>query len=193
MAPFLPASVSNGDSIGHILARELEHLRPTRTLPDAITKVLTARQEGTTTVVAVNSGDQHTLSGGAIAGIVIGSIVGFLLILWLIRCCTNWGKPNAWGNNFEPEHEKPPTHHHNGHSTRYARETHGHRSHSRHSHRSPRRTSVVSVTRPVYVEQPSRSRGRSPRAPPAAYYNDGLRRSSDARRSSDGRRYSRGH
>ncbi|KAI1761163.1 hypothetical protein GGR53DRAFT_41788 [Hypoxylon sp. FL1150] len=194
MAPFLSAPASDGNFISHFLARELEHLKPTRTLPDAITKVLTARQEGTTTVIAQNSGGAtNTLSGGAIAGIVIGSIAGFLLILWIIRSCSNWGNSNNWGNNFEPDHEKPPTHHHYGHSTRYPRETHGHRSRSRHSHHSPRRTSVVSVTRPVYVEQPPRSRGRSPRAPPAAYYSDGLRRSSDARRSSDGRRYSRGY
>ncbi|KAI4870165.1 hypothetical protein F4820DRAFT_443286 [Hypoxylon rubiginosum] len=191
MAPILPAPSSDGRSIGNILARELEHLTPTRTLPDAITKVLSARQQGTTTVVAENNGQTNTLSGGAIAGIVIGSIAGVLLILWLIRSCTNLGNSGGWGSTFEPNNEKPPTHHHYGHSTRYPRETHGHRSRSRHSHRSPRRTSVVSVTRPVYVEQSSR--GRSPRAPPVAYYSDGLRRSSDVRRSTDGRRYSRGH
>ncbi|KAI0178512.1 hypothetical protein GGR52DRAFT_259571 [Hypoxylon sp. FL1284] len=183
MAPFLPAPASNGGSIGHVLAREfVEHLKPTRTLPDTITKVLSARQQGTTTVVSQdNGGSTNNLSGGAIAGIVIGSIAGFLLIMWIIRSCINLNNSRGWGNNFEPDNEKPPTHHHYGHSTRYPRETHGHRSRSRHSRCSPRRTSV-SVTRPVYVEQPSR--GRSPRAPPAAYYSDGVRRSSDGRRHS---------
>ncbi|KAI1396552.1 hypothetical protein F4819DRAFT_130766 [Hypoxylon fuscum] len=192
MAPFLPAAASDGGSIGQILARKIEHLNPTRTLPDAVTKVLAARQQGTTTVVAETTGGGTTLSGGAIAGIVVGSVAGVLLILWLIRSCTNLGRPGGWGNSFEPENEKPATHHHYGHSTRYPRETHGHRHrshsrHSHHSHRSPRRTSVVSVTRPVYVEQSGRS--RSPRAPPVAYYSDGR----DARRSRDSRRHSRGY
>ncbi|OTB00710.1 hypothetical protein M426DRAFT_324070 [Hypoxylon sp. CI-4A] len=187
MAPFLPTLDSDGGgAIGHVLARELKHINPTRTLPDAITKVLGARQATTTVVQEDNGNSSHTLSGGAIAGIVIGSIAGFLILLWIIRSCINYRNPGAWGDSFEPNNEKPPsTRHHS--TTRYPRETHGHRhrSHSHHSHRSPRRTSVVSVTRPVYVE-PSRSRGRSPRAPPAAYYSDG-------RRSSDTRRYSRGY
>ncbi|KAI0377567.1 hypothetical protein F5Y04DRAFT_264135 [Hypomontagnella monticulosa] len=187
MAPFLPTAASDGASIGHILARELEQFNPTRTLPEAITKVLSARQQVATTTVVAQSDGQTTLSGGAIAGIVIGSIAGFLILLWIIRSCINYRNPGAWGTTFEPDAEKPPSSHYYS-STRYPRETHGHRSHSRHSHRShhshsPRRPSVVSVTRPVYVEQ---SRGRSPRAPPKAYYSEG-------RRSSDGRRYSRGY
>ncbi|KAI1375476.1 hypothetical protein F4677DRAFT_138968 [Hypoxylon crocopeplum] len=183
MAPLLPAPASDG-SVGRILARELSHITPTRTLPDVISKVISARQQGTTTVVAQSNGESsQTLSGGAIAGIVIGSIAGFLLLLWIIRSCTNFRNPAVWGDTFEPDNEKPPSTHHYGHSTRYPRETHGHRSRSRHSHRSPRRTSVVSVTRPVYVEP---TRGRSPRAPPQAYYSDGMRRSSDARRYSRG-------
>ncbi|KAI1383997.1 uncharacterized protein F4822DRAFT_58134 [Hypoxylon trugodes] len=189
MAP-TPASDSSS-SIGNILARELEHINPTRTIPDAITRVLAARQQGTTTVVAQSNGESsQTLSGGAIAGIVIGSIAGFLIILWIIRSCVNYRNPGAWGTTFEPDNEKPPSSHYYGPSTRYPRETHGHRSRSRHSHRShhrsPRRTEVVNVTRPVYMEP---QRGRSPRAPPAAYYGDGR----DVRRSSDGRRRSRGY
>ncbi|KAI0839055.1 hypothetical protein F5Y06DRAFT_265899 [Hypoxylon sp. FL0890] len=183
MAPVLPTPASDRSSIGQILVRELEHIKPTRTLPAAVTKVLSARQATTTVVTQDNGNSTQTLSGGAIAGIVIGSIAGFLLLLWIIRACVNFQNPGAWGSTFEPDYEKPPSSHHHA-STRYPRETHGHRSRSRHSHHhhSPRRTSVVSVTRPVYVESP---RGRSPRAPPAAYYSD--------RRSSDGRRYSRGY
>ncbi|KAI0890951.1 hypothetical protein F4806DRAFT_342639 [Annulohypoxylon nitens] len=188
MPPILPTSASDGFSFGQVLARELSHIKPTRTLPDAVTRVLSARQQGTTTVVTTgNSTPTNNLSGGAIAGIVIGSIAGFLLLLWIIRSCINWRHPGAWGETFEPDNEKPPhTHYYGGSSTRYPREIHGHRhrSHSRHSHRSPRRRSVVSVTRPAYVE-----RSRSPRAPPAAYYADGR----EVRRSSDGRRYSRGY
>ncbi|KAI1492714.1 hypothetical protein F5X96DRAFT_625132 [Biscogniauxia mediterranea] len=167
--------------------------QPTRTLPQAISKVLSARQVVTTTVVA-DSGDSTsggtTLSGGAIAGIVLGTIAGTLLLLWLIRSCLNLGSPGLWGSTFEPEHEKtpaasydyPPSRHHH----------HQHHHHRRRSH-SPRRASFVSVTtttaapRPVVVEPQG---GRSPRAPQPAYYpRKGeaadareLRRLSDSRR-----------
>jgi len=41
-----------------------------------------------------NCPDQTTgLTGGAIAGIVIGSIFGLLLLLWIIRSCMNPGAP----------------------------------------------------------------------------------------------------
>ncbi|KAI2604313.1 uncharacterized protein GGS25DRAFT_455433 [Hypoxylon fragiforme] len=184
MAPVLPVLASDS-SVGHIVALKLSYITPTSTWPDAVSKVISARQQGTTTtVIAESNGDStHTLSGGAIAGIVVGSIAGFLLLLWIIRSCINYRNPGGWGESFEPEFEKSPSRHHHS-STRYPREIHDHRSHSRHSHRSPRRTSVVSVTRPVYVEQ---HRSRSPRAPPTVYHSDGR----DYRRSSDARRYSR--
>ncbi|KAI0881409.1 uncharacterized protein GGS22DRAFT_57637 [Annulohypoxylon maeteangense] len=187
MPPILPTSMLEGLPAGRVLVHELKNIKPTRTLPNVVTRVLSARQQGTTTVVTTSTGGPtNNLSGGAIAGIVIGSIIGFLFLLWIIRSCINWRNPGAWGNTFEPDNEKPPHTHYYGGSTRYPREIHGHRhrSHSRHSHRSPRRTSVVSVTRPAYAD---RHRSRSPRAPPAAYYADGR----DVRRSGDGRRYSR--
>ncbi|KAI0400763.1 hypothetical protein F4802DRAFT_469173 [Xylaria palmicola] len=161
-----------------------EVVQATRTIPQAISKILTSRQE-TTTVVATDgdggdggdsSSSSNNLSGGAIAGIVIGSIVGILLLWWIIRSCSNMGKPDTWGTTYEPEREKYPPRS----STYHASTPYAHRSHSRHSHhshrhhsRSPRRVEVV---QPVVYE----SRGRSPRAPPAAYY--GGRRSSDAHR-----------
>ncbi|EAW09512.1 uncharacterized protein ACLA_037190 [Aspergillus clavatus NRRL 1] len=36
-----------------------------------------------------------SISGGGIAGIVIGTIVGTLLIIWLLRVCS---LPGAWGD-----------------------------------------------------------------------------------------------
>ncbi|KAI0976835.1 hypothetical protein F4678DRAFT_414715 [Xylaria arbuscula] len=162
----------------------------TRTLPQAITRILMSRQATTTVVTSdgSNSSDSNSgndLSGGAIAGIVIGSIAGILLLWWIIRSCSNMGKPATWGNTFEPDNEKPPPRAASYHAdTPYHRETHhSRRSRSHHSHRhhsrSPRRVEVV---QPVVYD----SRARSPRAPPAAYYagrssGDRRRRSSDAR------------
>ncbi|KAI0466182.1 hypothetical protein F4859DRAFT_498549 [Xylaria cf. heliscus] len=155
----------------------------TRTIPQAITKILASRQ-ATTTVIADGGGSSsNNLSGGAIAGIVIGSIAGFLLLWWIVRSCGILGRPAIWGAAYEPDNEKPPPHMSTYHaSTPYARRSHSrhsHRSHHHHHSRSPRRVEVV---QPVAYD----TRGRSPRAPPAAYYGgrtsyDDRRRSSDAR------------
>ncbi|KAI1341183.1 hypothetical protein F5Y15DRAFT_26646 [Xylariaceae sp. FL0016] len=167
---------------------------PTRTLPDLVSRVIVRQVVTTTTAVVNNNNNGGTnLSGGAIAGIVIGSIVGFLLLLWLIRSCLNLGHPGIWGSTFEPSEEKPSSaypdrHHHHHHRRHRSRSRH---SHHRHGHHSPsRRVSVVSTTttRPVYVEP----RGRSPRAPPVAYYQQGREMDGrDLRRASDSRRYRR--
>lgn len=164
--------------------KEIIDLLPTRSIPQFATRVF-ARQSTTTTVVATWGGDSsssNNLSSGAIAGIVIGSIVGFLLLLWIIRSCSNLGRPGAWGNTFG-EQEKPPfsgpppTYYHQEYSDGSRRHHHRHhsrgrRSRSRHSHheRSPRR----SVSRQVYVQQPIE--------PHPVYY------ARDARRASRGSR-----
>ncbi|KAI0598491.1 hypothetical protein F4775DRAFT_186725 [Biscogniauxia sp. FL1348] len=158
-------------------------IHPTRTLPQAISRVLSARQVVTTTVVADGDGGGGgggtTLSGGAIAGIVIGTVAGTLLLLWLVRSCLNLGAPGLWGSTFEPEHEKYdyPSRQHHRH------QHHRHHHHRRRPSHSPRRASFVSVTtasvRPVVVDPPQ----------PAYYPRKGevldkreLRRLSDARR-----------
>ncbi|KAI0861336.1 hypothetical protein F4860DRAFT_177322 [Xylaria cubensis] len=154
----------------------------TRTIPQAVTKILASRQATTTVVTDNGSSGGTSLSGGAIAGIVIGSIAGLLLILWILRSCGVMGRPGIWGTTYEPDHEKPPPHMSTYHaSTPYARRSHSrhsHRSHHHHHSRSPRRVEVV---QPVV-------RGRSPRAPPAAYYG-GRTSHDDRRRSSDARQY----
>lgn len=75
---------------------------PSPTLADRATRVLHARQSTVTVTVtaaadAADTSDQSAsstnLSGGAIAGIVIGSIAGLLLLLWIFRSCSNLGGP----------------------------------------------------------------------------------------------------
>ncbi|KAI1184130.1 hypothetical protein F5B17DRAFT_95553 [Nemania serpens] len=161
----------------------LSALKPTRTLPESLTRILAIRQ-ATTTVIADDSGTPGSvLSGGAIAGIVIGSIAGVFLLIWIIRSCTTWGRPDSWGGTtYEPEREKrrhssgiyhmettpyPSSRHRSRSRHSQARSSHHHHHHSR----SPRRVAVVPL---------------EPRAPPATYYggrssHDGRRRSADSR------------
>lgn len=70
---------------------------PSPTLVDKATRVLHARQSTVTVTAPADTSDQSAsstnLSGGAIAGIVIGSIAGLLLLLWIFRSCSNLGGP----------------------------------------------------------------------------------------------------
>ncbi|KAK3316840.1 hypothetical protein B0H66DRAFT_592947 [Apodospora peruviana] len=96
----------------------------------------------------------QTLSGGAIAGIVIGSIAGLLLLIWIFRSCSNLGKPSdqapkpdggAWydGVRAEPYPTHPPPRSPHRHRSR------SHRSHSRHSSAHHHRRSSVGEVREV--------------------------------------------
>ncbi len=189
MAPLLPESASPGDILSRLAQSAPAHVRPTRTTLSEVASRVLPRQATTTTttVVSADGGGPRPLSGGAIAGIVIGSIAGFLLLLWLLRSCTNLRQAEWWGRTFEPEHEKPHHHHrHHSHhaSYPYRRETHRSRSrHSRHSHsRSPRPSVGV-----VYYENDPR--GRSPRPPPPVYPARDLLDGRDLRMSSGSRRH----
>lgn len=156
-------------------------LHPTRTLPH----LLFPRQQTTTTTPAAttvtvvsttststNSDDSDpnaakTLSGGAIAGIVIGSIAGFLLLVWIIRSCTNLGAPpggdavpgRPWygsvKDEYPPRHVRGRSRGRSGsrHSHYEHYEHHGHH-HGHHHHGGSRsRSRRVSVVDAVPVQE----------------------------------------
>ncbi|RGP77479.1 oligosaccharide translocation rft1 [Fusarium longipes] len=128
--------------LGQVLARALS----SSTLSQPPTLVSRQTVETVTVTSTDNGNDAQTLSGGAIAGIVIGSIAGFLLLLWIIRSCLNLGAPPQDREKWYHYKEEPRRHH---------------RSRSR---RSSHRSSI-SVPPPIVVrDSRSRShrRGRSP-------------------------------
>ena len=135
--------------LGQVLARALS----SSTLSQPPT--LVSRQTvATVTVTADNGNDAQTLSGGAIAGIVIGSIAGFLLLLWVIRSCLNLGAPPQEREKWYHYKEEPKRHHHH------------HRSRSRRSHRSS-----ISAPPPIVVRD-SRSRSHHRRGRSPGYYGE---------------------
>ncbi|KAK7419167.1 hypothetical protein QQX98_003506 [Neonectria punicea] len=143
MAPLLSSS---GQDMAKFVARTLA----TSTLNPP---VLVPRQDApvaTVTVVADSDGGGGTnLSGGAIAGIVIGTIAGTLLVLWIIRSCFNLGAPPSDREKWYSE--TPPR--------------------RRHRSRSTRRTSSMSVPPPVVIRD-SRSRSRRRHASPSYVYTE---------------------
>lgn len=130
----------------------------TGTKPNAIAHLVEARQS-TTTVQSDQSSSGSNLGGGAIAGIVIGSVVGFLLLLWIFKSFSNLGAP--------PQEKRDPAWYDDVCATR-SRSRHGRRA-SRGSYyvqeTHPRRSSreVTRAVQPVYVE---------PRRPSRTYVGD---------------------
>ncbi|KAI1874772.1 uncharacterized protein JN550_002201 [Neoarthrinium moseri] len=122
-----------------------------------------------TDVSAVPQGYGLTPSGpdaGTVVGIVLGSVAGFILVLWLIYTCVNLGNPR----NTVVETASV-----GGTASVVTRKSRKHRRRSHHSHsRSPRRETVevrrteriVPVPGPERIIVEERSRSRGPPPPP---------------------------
>ncbi|KAM7191524.1 hypothetical protein V8F33_008875 [Rhypophila sp. PSN 637] len=142
-----------------------------------------------------------SLNGGAIAGIVIGSIVGLLLLIWIFRSCSNLGAPptdtpprdgRAWYDGVRSDYPPPdaprspyrsrhprPHHHHSSRSRSRHSHSHGHHGHYR---RSAEIQEVQQVTPVAVVRDSSRRSRRASRSPYRMYeadlpYDDGRGRS----------------
>lgn len=165
-------------SAGQIAERAV--LEPTKTLiTDAIfRRQTTTGPTATVTVIQTQaaSGDSQdknnaqTMSGGAIAGIVIGSIVGLLLLIWIFRSCSNFGAPPVKGENpsgrawYDGVEAETHPHHHRSHS----RHSGHHRSRSRrpssHEVREYTTTVPVAAPQPTYVYETDTRKSRRGRS-----------------------------
>ncbi|KAK3305251.1 uncharacterized protein B0T15DRAFT_531743 [Chaetomium strumarium] len=171
MAPFPP--------LNDLLAAAAANLHPTRTLPHLLFQRQTTTTPGATVTVVTGGGstttttgsdntsndpdDANDLSGGAIAGIVIGSIAGFLILVWIIRSCTNLGAPpndpaepgRPWYGSVRDEGYPPPprprgrSRHSRRESYRYGSRSHSHGGGGHGSRSRSRRVSVVREAVPV--------------------------------------------
>lgn len=71
-------------------------LTPTRTLTSAITRTLTRREvHSTSTIPGIYGAKPNGPDVGTVVGITLGSVAGFLLLLWLIYTCLNSNNPNG--------------------------------------------------------------------------------------------------
>ncbi len=153
---------------------------PTKTavLDDPFLLVRQAAPAATVTVVSGGgNGGGNTLDGGAIAGIVIGSVVGFLLLLWILRSCLNLGAPpqesKSWYHDVEPERSSYDDRHHHHHHRHRSSSPHRHHHHRREYSRSRSGSDidVVVAPAPAVVRDDSRRHSRS-RRPETVYVSE---------------------
>ena len=174
------------ENVIHPAARSLLSTDPTRTInqitrrQQTVTPTVTVVTDTDETTTEVNDPDDaSTLSGGAIAGIVIGSIAGLILLIWIFKSCSNLGAPPtapskgpAW---YDGVTDNNPPVRPGGPPVARSRSRHSHHSHARHHHhhshsRSPRRSAEVREVRPVTVVRPPQP------AAYAVYGRDDVRR-----------------
>jgi len=155
---------------------------PTLPLPEVLSHLLSPRQAtATVTIIPTTSNSDSSssqsaggssISGGGIAGIVIGTIVGLLLIAWIVRSLSGDNKKNntaapapdndrqGWYDDRAGAVHGRTSSRHRHHSSRSRSRDH-HRAHRHHSRRS-------STPRPVVVVDDKAVYGE-PRRPSGAY------------------------
>ncbi|EHA54645.1 hypothetical protein MGG_01488 [Pyricularia oryzae 70-15] len=135
---------------------------PPQTLDDSPSRILARQQQNpqsvpTVPVQTVPGG--YSVTGpdpGTVVGITLGSVAGFLLILWIIYTCINLGNPgiaettSSYGGTASVVTRKTRGHSHHRHSSR-------HHSRRRGSRIEVRTTSTSRPARvvPVVVDEPS--------------------------------------
>jgi hypothetical protein len=141
--PSGPSIISRAlQALNHFTTRKPQQISPASVL---LSKRQTQILAIPTTYEGLNSGPQP----GTVVGIVLGSVAGFLLILWLIYTCGNLGDGfggfGAWGRQTIVEEEVIHRH------TRS-------RSRSRSHSRSRSRASRTETAEVLSVRSPSRTR-----------------------------------
>ena len=185
MAPIAELLSSAGDKVARYAVQPTRTLvtdailrRQTTSGPVATVTVIQTQPASTGTADSGAKNNTQTMSGGAIAGIVIGSIVGVLLLIWIFRSFSNMGAPPVKGDNpsgraWYDGVEAEPYPRHRSHSR------HRSRSHSRRPSREVREyaTAVPVVAQPpptyVYetdVRKSRRGRSRDHRSRSATRY-----------------------
>ncbi|EOO03761.1 hypothetical protein UCRPA7_490 [Phaeoacremonium minimum UCRPA7] len=149
------------------LSNSLSSRLPTRTILDIPSRVMAARRDTTTETVP---GQYHNLNSGpdpgTVVGIVLGSVGGFLLLLWLFYTCMNFGVPpdaaSDIGTASVVTRRSRKSHRHHHHRASGGRET----VEIRRSSRGPAVIVEEASRDRVVVEEVRRSTSRAPPAPP---------------------------
>ncbi|RDW91832.1 hypothetical protein BP5796_01226 [Coleophoma crateriformis] len=95
MPPFTIIVRPNPNSPLQLLSDENDagELTATDLYPRAESPAVLARQ--TNAVIPSGYSNQNSLAPGTIVGIVLGSVAGFLLVLWLLYTCMNFNQVNS--------------------------------------------------------------------------------------------------
>ncbi|KAH8912519.1 hypothetical protein BR93DRAFT_933508 [Coniochaeta sp. PMI_546] len=160
-APLQP-SPPTSPSLSLRFASAPDSLSPTRTTLSTLlfrggTRVVPrqAAAAHTTSTIPATYGTPNGPDAGTVVGITLGSVAGFILLLWLIYTCLNVGNPDAFTDAESTVMSVGTA----SVGTRRVRK-HNHHRH----HRSPRRETVEIRTsgpgRPVIVEERGGSRVR---------------------------------